>query len=497
MFNNIATRRAAIVAAVGAAFAAGSGAASAGTIYGAGASAVQNSIRYLILKDYCSSSIANYYDSTGSAAIAQGGTPGGKTFRIQCSPASGTGLTTVDISYDTQGGSWKAFTAIDPVLYTTAGSQNSALNANPVATSDTSVGCVEQASQTIVILNHTFTVNYFHGCQLDNLNPATQPVSFGLTDVEEALFNSTNSNQPLVNNSWTTSAGDFIFPHSDFSSGELSEYGGGEVTAFGVVFGIGASKNLYAALVKDQIAAGILATSCPSVAPAGVLTAAQELCAPTITRAQYASIVSQAGSSLETSLAALFTTTAAPTSASFELARRDQGSGTQASSNAYFLNDGCANASSETVSRSAIPADHTNISYNSTTGGVQGKLETPTLDGGTGFAIGVLSVENESGFSAGAGFLRLNGVYPSVANASNGSYTYVSEENLHFNPNVDGDGAQFYNDLATTNNSNFPNESAFQYGVTPPQNGIVPAPEVYASATWHNAANLCAGWQAY
>ena len=94
-------------------------------------------------------------------------------------------------------------------------------------------------------------------------------------------------------------------------------------------------------------------------------------------------------------------------------------------------------------------------------------------------------------------FLKLDGAYPSVANAGNGTYGYVSEETLHFNPSVTGDALVFANDLiATSGTSAKLNESAFKYGVASAVNGIIGiVSAANPGATYGNGAALCAGWQ--
>lgn len=485
-------RIAAIAAAVGAAFAGTAMPASASTttIYGAGASAVKNAVQLLVLKDYCAAGAISFYDN-GTATISAGGQPGGATFVISCSTSSTSGITasTIDIGYDTSGGSWKAFTAVNTALYTAAGSQNAAKNANPVA-SVSLTGCSGPQSVTMAVLGNSFAINYYYNCPTRALVPGTDVVSFGLTDVEGSLFLSTTDNQPLVNNSWATTS---VGPVPIFSSFGLgTELSGFPQQVFGVVFGIGASPKLYSALQADQIATGLL----PSTCTAGTVSSPASTCAPTITRAQYASIVGASGGAMNASVAGLFTT--APTLSTFELARRDQGSGTQASSNAFFLNDGCATANTEPPLSPQLPYGSAgNVSFNATTGAVQGKIEVPTLDGGTGFAIGVISVENESKWTGGAGFLKLDGFYPSAANAAAGRYSYVSEENLHFHATSSGDELTFANDLTnTTVGSAKVGESAYNYGVGLAANGIV---GIYSNlnpnASYGNGGLLCAGWQ--
>jgi hypothetical protein len=485
-------RVAAVAAAVGAVFAGTSGIASAAgttTIYGAGASAVKNAVQLLVLKDYCAAGTITFYDN-GTGTISAGAQPGGSIFLISCTASSTAGLsaTTVNIGYDTSGGSWKAFTSVNTALYTSAGSQ-STFNANPVATVQTAGGTM-QSNIAMAVLGNTFTINYVYGSPTRALVPGTDVVSYGLTDVEDGLFLSTGDNQPLQNNTWaTTSVAGPVPLFSSFGTG--TELAGFPTQVFGVVLGVGASPKLYSALQADQIATGLL----PSTCTAGTVSSPAATCAPNITRAQYASIAANSGGALNASLAALFTSVV-PSATTFELARRDQGSGTQASSNAYFLNDGCSNLTTEAGSTPQLPYGSAgNVSYNASTSAAQGKIITPTLDGGTGFAIGIVSVENESKWTGGSGFLKLDGFYPSAANAAVGRYGYVSEENLHFNPSATGDALQFSKDLTATSGSKV-NESTYNYGVGLAANGIV---GIYSAlnpnATWGNGGLLCSGWQ--
>jgi hypothetical protein len=481
-------RSAAIAAAVSAAFAGAAAPAFAqATIYGAGASAVKNSVQLLVLKDYCGSATTpaiTFYDGgSSSASISVLGQPGGQTFLISCTGVTGFSSTTVQIGYDTNGGSWKAFTATNTALYTAAGSQ-STLNPFPVATVQTT-GCAGSQVTTMKVLGSSFPITLYYGCPVRNLVPGTDVVSFGLTDVESTLFTASGDNQPLVNNSWTSGTGTPIF--SNFGTG--TELSGFPTPVFGVVFGIGASPKLYAAMQADQVKTGLI----PSTCTVGTISSPAALCAPVISKSQYASIIGQVGGALNASLAPLFVSVV-PATTTYELARRDQGSGTQASSNAYFLGDGCMTGTTPEGYFAPV-LNGANVSFNQSTGGVQGKLESPTLDGGSGFAIGVLSVENESKFSANAGFLKLDGIYPSVANALTGLYGYVSQENLHGNPSATSDGKKLLADLTGSGT-----ESALEYGLSPTVNGIVPIfSALNPNAAWglnNNGANpvFCSGW---
>jgi hypothetical protein len=484
---------AAIAAAVGAAFAGNAQAAT--PIYGAGASAVKNSILYIIAKDYCSSASTITYTDNGTGVSATTATPGGSIFRITCTPTTGTKFSSgLDITYDSAGGSWKAFTATTPALL--ANAQNTALNANPVSTL---TGGAAPVTITPTILGTAFTFSYVSGATASALTLTSSAVTFGLTDVEADLFADTAFNQPLVNNSWNT--GSSAIYSAGISPG--AELAGFPLKAFGVVFAIAASQDLYSALQVDQIASGGL----PSTCVAGTVgTAANNVCAPVISHAQYASIVSANFGALNINAAALFTTVVPPNTA-LELARRDQGSGTQAASNAYFLNIGCASTATEgsdlapalpvdiAVAPAAGPNTATNnfvISYNSSTGGVVTRLGPVAATAATNpgptskFVIGVVSAENEGKIGT-AGFLRLDGVYPTnTAVGTKGTYNFASTEVLHANPNASGDGLTFVKDLAGINV--VPTLEIITNYTGP---GIV----TLGTSSYNNAGTACAGWR--
>jgi len=451
----------AVAVAVGATFCAAAGAT---TLSGAGASAINNTLKAVVLGQYCTPGTVAYYDNDSNGA------GGGSVYRITCTSKTATKFATgVDISYDTTGGSWKGFLATNTALMTNA--QNTALNANPASTINT--GACGTVSSSFVIAG--VTVSYHPNCSVSFL-PASTPTNFGMTDVESALFNGSTFDQPLVNNSWNGT------PCQIFSStlqacqpsGTVATpWGNGldnATAAFGVVFGVAASKSLYLAMQKDQIGVGWIPSSCSgTVATAGV----NEICAPLISRSQYASLVGVTFQGGNTSASFLFQGTPPTTDNSIELARRDQGSGTQSGSNAHFLNVSCT-TSTETPYPPALPSDFPQVTvapfnafqvtFNATTGDVITRLAggaaatgstttsnyipaTPT----SGYVIGVVSDENDTKLKGGAGFLRLDGFYPSTANAASGMYTYVTEENLHCSSALTaGDNLTFCQDLAGT-----------------------------------------------
>jgi hypothetical protein len=289
-------------------------------------------------------------------------------------------------------------------------------------------------------------------------------VTFGLTDVESTLFDTSSFNEPLQNGTWNSvSGGTPIFSTWPTAQSELSGF---PIKAFGVTFGVAASPALYKALQIDQTSAGLLPASCSS-SYGTVGSGSSPTCVPFISMSQYRSLISANFGALNTNAAPLFLTVT-PTDTSIELARRDQGSGTQAGSNAYFLNAGCASGFTEAsdlapalpVDIAPVPATGPNtatnsmdVSYNASTGNVITRLAPVSASASSnpgptsGFVIGVVSAEKDGALGTGVGFLRLNGFYPTNTNVNQGLYSYMTEENLHGNPNATGDALTFINDL--------------------------------------------------
>jgi len=492
---------AAVAAAVAGAFA---GSALAATpIYGAGASAVQKSVLYIVLKDYCSTATnVTYYDNATSAPTASTVTPSGSIWRVTCTPVSAAKFTSgLDITYDSSGGSWKGLTAVRSGLLSAA---QSSLNANPVSTVTIGTGTT-YGTLTPTFLGSTFTFTYVWGVTATSLgtlsSSGTNSVTFGLTDVESTIFDTSSYNQPLQNGTWNSvSGGTPIFSTWPTAQSELSGF---PLKAFGVTFGVAASPALYKALQIDQTSAGLLPASCSS-SYGTVGSGTSPTCVPFISMSQYRSLVSANFGALNQNSAALFLTVT-PTDTSIELARRDQGSGTQASSNTFFLNQGCASTSTEAsdlgpalpVDINPVPAtgpntttDFMDVSYNASTGNVITRLAPVAASAASnpgptnGFVIGVVSAEKDGALGTGVGFLRLNGFYPLNTNVTQGLYTYLSEENLHANPNATGDALQFITDLGGTGTAPA-SEVITNYSGT----GIVNL----NSSPYYNNGTICAG----
>jgi len=459
---------AAVAAAVGGVFCGQANAAQ--QIIGAGASAINSTLKNIIVNDYCGSGVAiTIFDNGGSNGLTSTPIGKGTVYRVNCTPTSTVKFTSgLDISYDTTGGSWKGLlAAVSPTGEFEVLAQSSLNQYIPLTIDLTSAG---GCTTTVGGLGTSGNISLAYGCSVVAI-PAGATVNFGFTDVERAMFSNTPYNQPLISGTWSqggtpaylyTAANGLAFPSG------WTEKSGYPVQAFGVVFGIAASSALYAALQADQITSGLLGSSCSGTI--GAWAPGGNACTPSITKSQYRSIVATVGGALTLDASPLFANgSPSGSSAVLELARRDQGSGTQASSNAFFLNAGCGSNGnsysglgpmlpSDTSAYTGSGTDELTVTYNATTTAVINELNNPVNNTATSFAIGVVSAENDksSALTGGAGFLRLDGVYPSNTNAAAGVYPYESTENFHCSAsNASGtDGYTLCQDLANKNGAN-------------------------------------------
>jgi hypothetical protein len=176
-------------------------------------------------------------------------------------------------------------------------------------------------------------------------------------------------------------------------------------------FGVAVNDNLYKALQTAQ-----LSSSCVGVY--------SEACQPSISKAQYASLVSAEGSIK--SAVGLGVGTPGP----LRLIRRDDLSGTQASSNMFFLNNSCNKVNATNARAGALtPINKTSnftdllVKEEVQTSGVETELnKTGTTDG---YAIGVLTLAKAQSSSTNATaykFVKLDGASPNFAKGGTSTY---------------------------------------------------------------------------
>lgn len=155
-------------------------------------------------------------------------------------------------------------------------------------------------------------------------------------------------------------------------------------------FGVAVSPALYAAL---QDAQGLIAGGCA----AGDYSVD---CQPSISKAQYASIVANTNAGYIADWSVLGLADAQPVN----LCRRVATSGTQAASNAFFLGKGCSVAAFEPTAASDSNPGVFNIVENSGSSNV-----ATCLSNASNFAIGVISAENAAASTTWK-FVKLDGV---------------------------------------------------------------------------------------
>jgi hypothetical protein len=212
-----------------------------------------------------------------------------------------------------------------------------------------------------------------------------------------------------------------LFPAA-IGGGDVSSVGTDSAVGIGQVFGVVVSRPLYRAM---QVAQGIAANTDaldPTFDPAN---------APNITKAQYTSIVSQGGT-FQTDWSPIVG--AAGTGKKVIVARRVQTSGSQASSNAFFLNNPCASGVSASLNP-AVAADSSatlEVNEGSGTGNVKTRITTATNAApatNQEFAIGVISAENDwrvesaTGGQNGYRFIKVDGVHPEAGDTANARVT--------------------------------------------------------------------------
>ena len=253
----------------------------------------------------------------------------------------------------------------------------------------------------------TSSVSYTDATNTEN----NATVFKGCTQVSGTSVASVNDGAP------TKPAGGFsdveatLFPAA-IGGGNVSAFGAESQALVGQVFGVVVSTPLYRALQAAQGFSDVNGTTFDPVN------------APNITSAQYTSII-VSGGAYQTDWSPIVG--AAGAGKKVILARRVSTSGSQASSNAFFLKNPCATGAAASLVP-ATAADSTptfEVFEGSGTGNVKTRLTTASNAGD--FAIGVVSAENDwrndAAASAGYRFVKIDGIHPEIGDVANARVT--------------------------------------------------------------------------
>jgi len=415
--------------AVGALFVVGSATAQTLTVVAGGASATRQTIRDAVVGAICGPSTAapaaptiNIYENAANVR------------RITCNSTAVAGHTALDFSYDNTRGSYLGIGPVAGGL----GADDTTYGGTPGGVLRVNIATCAAPTVTTIAGKR---VNLFTGCG----NEATLPQALvGNADVEPELFRGLNA-PPGV---------------PELTAAQLANIEAkGQM---GVIYGIIASRALWTALRDDQIAAGRLPAACSTATPASPdLGAVPGGCAPSIGTSQVVSLFYTNAGPLNTDWSALFHgAPPAAASAPVRVARRNPGSGTQATFNATFMNNPCS--ASGLLPAGAGDSSPTYIVTESGSGGgvlslVGGTSNTAlSNDGNTRFVVGILSRETNPGTPAGTpnwGFLAVDGEYPIKANQQIGQYRWMAEQVLTLRRTAPAAVRSFFDLLATATGS--------------------------------------------
>lgn len=361
------------------------------------------------IRTLCDVSAANPFDvyrnvNTGTAPVIDPGDSNfGNSFLYSCRLKTGLGTPwdglDVAFSFGVDGGSFTSVAAMSAV----------STNWNPVIV-DVST-CTNAAAR---VTTNGDTV-------WDSCPTATRRSMGGFSDVEVALFQ------------------DIIGTVTDAAPGGANGQTIGDIQSTpanaGQTFGLAVSATLYRALQQAQG----LPADCQNDAALGTPTGLDDRspqCQPSISTEAYTSLVQNSKSSLVRSQGwnAIFTVPAGfPTKA--VVCRRPDTSGTQASSNAYFLNRPCGRGP-QTFGQLPLQGVINTTAYQVIDNSGSGNVRTCLTQAGVA-AIGALSGENDPGSNQFA-FIKIDGAAinedaKNKISAIQGRYDFAYELVLHRN----------------------------------------------------------------
>lgn len=256
---------------------------------------------------------------------------------------------------------------------------------NTANNADVYKGCAQTGAAVVVDASgvQTAASNSANAAAIAANPLAPQQTVGGFSDVEPALFSTT------------------------IGGGNVSSFGNVSNAFIGQAFGVAVSTPLYRKLQEVQ-----------GISESG--TAFSAALAPSLTKGQVASILAE-GAAVQTAESWL-PIIGEDNGEKVIIQRRVDTSGTQASSNAFFLGNPCLG------SGQLLPANTTTGNYqvvlNSGSSNVKTNITTASnAAAGSRYAIGVLSLENdptvENAANSGYRFIKIDGVHPEAGDSSN------------------------------------------------------------------------------
>lgn len=285
----------------------------------------------------------------------------------------------------------------------------------------------------------------YKGCSQVGVNiPSTGPTTTTNTTTNTALAGDPNAPRWPVGGYSDVEASLFS---AAIGGGNVSRVGDESDVGVGQAFTVAVSIPLYRAMQASQNITGLT-----------LETRDLPENAPNITSSQYASLISSGG---DANWSYLLGDDEATFNKTLIIARRVDTSGTQASSNAFFLRNPCSIATGaaqpprtqliDTVTGTVGQPGNVTITENSGTGNVKAQLTNASnnVNANLQYAIGVMSAENDwrtdSSANAGYRFLKIDGVHPEagdILNArksvTNGDYKFHMELKQFVRKNYSG-----------------------------------------------------------
>jgi len=376
-------------------------------VYISGSTAVDNTLASIVQNSLCQADTLSTYISQVTFA------GGGSETLYYCQAGTGSGLPTSDYLAVEKESTTGSVHGAEPLINVSEGAPSGVTFFDPTqGTAIDAANCTNDGSTT----SNDCPTSVF----ISNVTPTG-----GVADVEAKLLRSV--------------PGGAVLPAAAIGDDLVAAPG------LDVVWGIAVTKNLYRAL---QQAEGLNTGTCAT-------TPDVPQCVPSLSKEQVASILvySDFGNTNLTFWNQVLDLPANPVDENIYLCRRDVGSGTEASFEAYFLGARCADATNGSDLHMATQ-DGQYVIESGSNGGIRTCLEAfynhnntiaitpynsdlgtdfpPVTPTGDQWAIGILSSEETASNLTGSNdswrLVAIDGVLPTLENVVNGFYPYFSTD---------------------------------------------------------------------